>query len=110
VELILLSKCNTINHFKPPTDRFNDIFVNNKFIRLYYIENGLQVATKKFDKIEQIYLLEFIENDEKLLIIGESLEKKEKELSFIIWDLYNTGTVERIKIDCFRSKKILVPV
>ncbi|CAB5389570.1 unnamed protein product [Rhizophagus irregularis] len=56
-------------------------------IKLYYIENGLQIALKKFDEIEQIYSLEFIENDEKLLIIGKSLEGG---LKFIIWDLYDT--------------------
>ncbi|PKY41679.1 hypothetical protein RhiirA4_441462 [Rhizophagus irregularis] len=69
-------------------------------IKLYYIENGLQIASKKFDEIEQIYSLEFIENDEKLLIIGKSLEGG---LKFIIWDLYDTGKVESIKLDNFPS-------
>ena len=69
------------------------------FIRLYYIKNGLEVASKSFKEIEQIYLLEFIENDEKLLIIGKGL-KKEGPI-FAIWDLYNTGKVESIEIDNF---------
>ncbi|RGB27731.1 hypothetical protein C1646_819585 [Rhizophagus diaphanus] len=67
-------------------------------IKLYYIENGLQIASKKFDEIEQIYSLEFIENDEKLLIIGKSLEGG---LIFIIWDLCDTGKAEPIKLDNF---------
>ncbi|GET57451.1 hypothetical protein GLOIN_2v1769888 [Rhizophagus irregularis DAOM 181602=DAOM 197198] len=51
----------------------------NNTIRLYYIKNGLEVAFKSFKEIERIYLLEFIENDEKLLIIGK--EQKLKEIN-----------------------------
>jgi hypothetical protein len=68
---------------------------------LFLRENGLQVASKKFDNIEQIYLVEFISNDEKLLIIGKGLEEGEKGLRFIIWDLYNTGKVESTKLENF---------
>src|SRR3954452_10349564 len=64
------------------------------------MENGLEVASKKFDQIEKIYSLEFINSDEKLLIIGKGKEKEEK-LKFIIWDLYNTGKVELITLDDF---------
>ncbi|PKY38092.1 hypothetical protein RhiirA4_439136 [Rhizophagus irregularis] len=75
--------------------------VNN--IRLYYIENGLQVAKKKLE-VDRIHLLEFIENDEKLLIIGESPKEGkdpegEKELKTMVWDLYDTGKVESIKLN-----------
>ncbi|CAB5205669.1 unnamed protein product [Rhizophagus irregularis] len=53
--------------------------VNN--IRLYYIENGLQVAKKKLE-VDRIHLLEFIENDEKLLVIGEGpKEGKDPEVT-----------------------------
>ncbi|CAG8782597.1 22221_t:CDS:2, partial [Rhizophagus irregularis] len=37
-------------------------------IKLYYMENGLQIASKKFDEIEKIFLLEFIDNDENYLL------------------------------------------
>ncbi|CAB5392141.1 unnamed protein product [Rhizophagus irregularis] len=52
----------------------------NNIIKLYCMENGLQVASKKFDEIKKIHLLEFIDSDEKLLII--------------VWDLYDTGKYE----------------
>ncbi len=64
------------------------------------MENGLNIAMKSFNKkdekdtiIEKIYLLEFIDSDEKLLIIG----KKENKAKFIVWDIYNTG--EPIDLD-----------
>ncbi|PKY52149.1 hypothetical protein RhiirA4_469605 [Rhizophagus irregularis] len=74
--------------------------------RLYCMENGLQVASKKFNEMERIHLLEFIDSDETLLVIGEgSKEDKdpegEKKLKIIIWDLYNTGKVEPIELDDF---------
>ncbi|GBB99303.1 hypothetical protein RclHR1_03480007 [Rhizophagus clarus] len=77
-----------------------------KSIKLYYLENGLQVTSKKFDDIEKIYLLEFISSDEKLLIIGKGPEEGEKGLKFIIWDLYNTGKVESTTLDNFPMKII----
>jgi hypothetical protein len=43
------------------------------------MENGLQVVSKKFDEIEKIHLLEFIDGDKNLLIIGEK-EKKNGSL------------------------------
>ncbi|GBB86552.1 hypothetical protein RclHR1_12990001 [Rhizophagus clarus] len=61
-----------------------------KYIRLFYLENGLQVASRYFDEIETIYSLEFINSDEKLLIIGKG---QEEGLKFVIWDLYDTGKV-----------------
>jgi len=71
------------------------------FIRLYYLENGLQVASKKFDDIEKIYLVEFFDNDEKLLIIGKGPEEGDEGLRFIIWDLYNTSELKSMKVDNF---------
>src|ERR1051325_11300606 len=53
------------------------------------MENGLQVASKKFDEIEEINSLEFIDNDEKLLVVGKS--KDSDEMMLIIWDLYTGG-------------------
>ncbi|GES94212.1 hypothetical protein GLOIN_2v1769896 [Rhizophagus clarus] len=63
----------------------------NNIIRLYYRENGLQIVSKEFCEIEKILTLEFFDNDDKLLIIGERTMKGEKEPTCIIWDLYNTG-------------------
>ncbi|GBC09477.1 hypothetical protein RclHR1_00890013 [Rhizophagus clarus] len=62
-----------------------------KYIRLFYMENGLQVASRNFDEIEKIHSLEFVDSDEKLLIIGRG---QEEGLKFVIWDLYDTGKVE----------------
>ena len=53
--------------------------------------------SKKFDEIEKIYSLEFIDKDEKLLIIGKN--PKEKLLKILIWDIYNSGDVETIMLD-----------
>uniref|UniRef100_U9SHP0 Uncharacterized protein n=1 Tax=Rhizophagus irregularis (strain DAOM 181602 / DAOM 197198 / MUCL 43194) TaxID=747089 RepID=U9SHP0_RHIID len=50
----------------------------NNIINLYCIENGLQVASKKFNELERIHLLEFIDSDETLLVIGES-PKEDKD-------------------------------
>ena len=50
------------------------------------MENGLEIVPKKFDQLEKIYSLEFIDKDEKLLIIGEN--PKEKLLKILIWDIY----------------------
>src|ERR1051325_2373856 len=60
------------------------------------MENGLEVMSKKFDEVERIYSLEFIDSDEKLLLIANDLEKK---LRILIWDLYNTGKVETVMLD-----------
>jgi hypothetical protein len=66
-------------------------------IRLYLVENGLQIAAKNFeDEIEKINLLEFINNDETLLVIGND---KEKKLKAITWDLFNTGKVDSISLE-----------
>ncbi|CAG8584837.1 21565_t:CDS:10 [Rhizophagus irregularis] len=65
-------------------------------IKLYLVENGLQIAAKNFeDKIEKINLLEFINNDETLLIIGNDKEKNPKAIT---WDLFNTGKVDSISL------------
>ena len=44
------------------------------------MENGLEIVSKKFDQLEKIYSLEFIDSDEKLLIIGDA-------------EAYNLGSV-----------------
>ncbi|PKC70466.1 hypothetical protein RhiirA1_501318 [Rhizophagus irregularis] len=70
-------------------------FAQINIIKLFYIENGLQIASKKFNEIERIHLLEFIDSDEKLFIIGEDPKKK---IKVIIWDLYNTGKYELMEL------------
>jgi hypothetical protein len=73
------------------------------FIRLYYMENGLQVASKKFDEIKRIHLLEFVDSDEKLLILGEC---PKGNMIFVIWDLFNTGKVELTSLDNFTITRL----
>jgi hypothetical protein len=74
--------------------------LSQMFIRLYFIENGLETVRKKFDEIDEIYLLEFIDYDEKLLVIGT--KSREKRLKLITWDPFNTGKVEvEVKLDNF---------
>jgi hypothetical protein len=60
------------------------------------MENGLEAISKKFDKIEKIHLLEFIEEDNKLLVIGTSSDPEEKKLKLITWNMYNVGEIETI--------------
>ncbi|PKY50669.1 hypothetical protein RhiirA4_531052 [Rhizophagus irregularis] len=74
-------------------------------INLFYMENGLQIISKTFEEIKQICLLEFIERDKKLLIIGKRQEEKEEKVVFIIWDLYNTGKLESTTLEDFPIKK-----
>ncbi|RGB26522.1 hypothetical protein C1646_770336, partial [Rhizophagus diaphanus] len=67
------------------------------YIMLYLIENGLEVVSKKFDELEKIHSLEFINSDEKLLIIGE----KKNQVKLVIWDIYNTVKAETITLENF---------
>ncbi|PKK61033.1 hypothetical protein RhiirC2_718703 [Rhizophagus irregularis] len=106
-------------------------FTQVNTVKLFHIENGLEIASKKFKELEKIYLLEFIDSDKKLLIIGQGLKKgedqkdelkvedleegedqesnKDKEdkkvLKFIIWDLYNTGEHELVELHDFPITK-----
>ncbi|CAB5370479.1 unnamed protein product [Rhizophagus irregularis] len=66
-------------------------------IKLYFMENGLEVVSKKFDEFEKIYSLEFIDSDEKLLIIGG----KKSQVKLVIWDIYNTVKAETITLENF---------
>jgi hypothetical protein len=60
------------------------------------MENGLEALSKKFDDIEKIYSVEFIENDRKLLVIGSDISEDEEKLKLIIWDMYNVGKIETV--------------
>ncbi|GBB88710.1 hypothetical protein RclHR1_15290001 [Rhizophagus clarus] len=60
-------------------------------VKLFLVENGLRIAAKNFeDKIEKINLVELVNNDETLLIIG--IDKEENPIA-IPWDLFNTGNI-----------------
>ncbi|PKY16218.1 hypothetical protein RhiirB3_480607 [Rhizophagus irregularis] len=67
-------------------------------VKLYFMENGLEVTSKKFNKLEKIHSLEFIENDRKILVIGEAQNKK---LKYIIWDIYNNEETKPTSLDKF---------
>ncbi|CAB5389584.1 unnamed protein product [Rhizophagus irregularis] len=67
----------------------------NNIVRLYYRENGLQIASKEFDELEKIVLLEFFDSDEKIFIIGKCQDKA----MIIIWDLYNNSNYKIVELD-----------
>ncbi|GBC49398.2 hypothetical protein GLOIN_2v1787114 [Rhizophagus irregularis DAOM 181602=DAOM 197198] len=119
---------NEYNDYFFSVSRLQLCFTQVNIVKLFHIENGLQIASKKFEELERIYLLEFIDSDEKLLIIGvgrkdkglkkgkdqkgeglivgEDLEEgKDQVLKFIIWDLYNTGKHELVELDDFPITK-----
>ncbi|CAB5370384.1 unnamed protein product [Rhizophagus irregularis] len=106
------------NNYTFSVSRLQLCFAQVNIIKLFHIENGLQIASKKFEEIERIYLLEFIESDEKLLIIGDlkkdvdlkSDKDQEKDdnkvlLKIIIWDLYGTGKHKLKKLNDFSITK-----
>jgi hypothetical protein len=66
------------------------------------MENGLQITSKKFEEISQIHLLEFIDSDKKLFIMGEY----EGKIVSIIWDLYNTDKYKSTELDDFPVDKL----
>src|ERR1043165_6029162 len=60
------------------------------------MENGLEISSRCFKEFGKIYLMEFIDSDEKLLLIGSDLHKSTPRV--VIWDLYNTHKVETIQL------------
>ncbi|CAG8606126.1 12814_t:CDS:2, partial [Acaulospora morrowiae] len=65
-------------------------------VTIYMMENGLEVATKELDGqyFNRIISIDFIENDNKLLIILENeseFEKRENNYVFVVWDLFSTS-------------------
>ncbi|RHZ53546.1 hypothetical protein Glove_441g67 [Diversispora epigaea] len=66
-------------------------------ITLYFMENGLEIATKQLEGKRGIYkiiAMNFIDDDSKLLIILEEKEDIQPENSkhqiFVVWDLFTT--------------------
>ncbi|CAI2171922.1 12733_t:CDS:10 [Funneliformis geosporum] len=58
--------------------------------------NGLEISSRNFEELEKIYFLEFIENDEKLLLIGSDENNNQ---NMIVWDLYNTDKIEIFRLE-----------
>ncbi|CAJ0765411.1 13565_t:CDS:2, partial [Entrophospora sp. SA101] len=56
-------------------------------ITIYLMENSLDIVTKNFLNIERILTIDFINEDESLLIIA--IEKDNLDPIIIIWDLFN---------------------
>ncbi|CAG8551321.1 18015_t:CDS:2, partial [Racocetra fulgida] len=69
-------------------------------ISLYLMENSLEIATQMFPNLYRINSLDFIHDDEKLLIIGEeeSIENDELITVFVIWDLFSASEKSIITI------------
>ncbi|RIA85730.1 hypothetical protein C1645_808118 [Glomus cerebriforme] len=81
----------------------------NNIITLFLMENCLEICTKEFTDIHSIIHIQFICNDEKLLIIGEQkiedYEIEEIEIVktynegsirsvFVVWDLFSSNSEE----------------
>ncbi|CAG8561905.1 6480_t:CDS:2, partial [Paraglomus occultum] len=66
-------------------------------INIYLMENGLECGRKDVSKLYRIILIEFINNDECLLIIRES--RKTGELEATVWELFTCRKDRGIKIN-----------
>ncbi|RIA85733.1 hypothetical protein C1645_741357 [Glomus cerebriforme] len=77
---------------------------NRNNITLFLMENSLEICTKEFTNIQNIIYIQFICNDEKLLIIGEQdieINQVAEYLRgpvFIVWDLFSSNSEDSIKI------------
>jgi hypothetical protein len=69
---------------------------------LHLIENGLEFSAKNFHgELDKIHSLEFYDNDEKLLIVGEVTG--EEKMKVLVWDIYNTCKITPILLDKSRT-------
>ncbi|CAG8705421.1 11362_t:CDS:10, partial [Funneliformis caledonium] len=84
------------NSFSIDRQKLQLCFTRGQSVEIYFMENGLEIASRNFKELEKIYYLEFIENDEKLLLIGSDEENNQK---IIVWDLYNTDKIEALHLD-----------
>ncbi|CAG8575470.1 696_t:CDS:10 [Funneliformis caledonium] len=64
-------------------------------IGIFLLEHGSEIAIRKFEEINNIQLIEFINSDEKLLLIGSDSEND--DLNIIIWDIYDTDKVDEVE-------------
>ena len=60
------------------------------------MENGLEISSRSFKEFGNIHLMEFIDSDEKLILIGSDPNKTTQRV--VIWDLYNTHEVKPISV------------
>ncbi|CAG8653493.1 8318_t:CDS:10 [Dentiscutata erythropus] len=78
-------------------------------ITIYLMENTLEIVTKIFPNLYRINSIDFIHNDEKLLLVGE--EEKNSGSSelitvIVIWDLFSTNDND---IRTFYDTENLIP-
>ncbi|CAG8570031.1 12296_t:CDS:2, partial [Acaulospora morrowiae] len=73
-------------------------------VTIYLMENTLKITTKIFENVYRINSIDFINDDEKLLLVGEeerTLEDSTTELItvILIWDLFNllNDSVKRVE-------------
>ncbi|CAB4379485.1 unnamed protein product [Rhizophagus irregularis] len=67
----LISSCIYTKYFLVENYKENvQLLEELQSVKLYFMENGLEATSKKFDSIEKIHLLEFIEEDKKLVVVG----------------------------------------
>src|SRR5215216_4274830 len=69
------------------------------------MEHGSRIASKSFEKfnIHIIHLIEFINSDEKLLLI---VSDSTKDLKIMIWDIYDTDKVDIITLEGLTSQNL----
>ncbi|RHZ80184.1 hypothetical protein Glove_139g260 [Diversispora epigaea] len=83
-------------------------------ITLYFVENGLEITTKRLEGQKGIYeivAINFIDEDSKLLIVLEEKEDRYHEVLkrqiFVVWDLFTTFENSIRQIDYSEPQKPL---
>ncbi|CAI2173626.1 3244_t:CDS:10 [Funneliformis geosporum] len=84
------------NTFSIDKQKLQLCFTRGQSVEIYFMENGLEISSRNFEELEKIYFLEFIENDEKLLLIGSDENNNQ---NMIVWDLYNTDKIEIFRLE-----------
>ncbi|RHZ50229.1 hypothetical protein Glove_503g23 [Diversispora epigaea] len=86
-------------------------------ITLYFMENGLEIATKQLEsqRIYKIMAINFIDDDSKLLIVLEEKEDRQREFSknhqiFVVWDLFTTFKNSIRQIDYSETRPLAMGV
>ncbi|CAI2174257.1 16774_t:CDS:10, partial [Funneliformis geosporum] len=106
-------KCNTYNRYN--NQYYKEVYSIDKqklqfcfalgpqTIGIYLMEHGLEIAIKTFENIN-IQLIEFINSDEKLLVIGS--DTKNDKLMILIWDVYDTDKVETMQLEYLTTQNL----
>ncbi|RHZ79993.1 hypothetical protein Glove_139g319 [Diversispora epigaea] len=83
-------------------------------ITLYFMENGLEITTKRLEGQREIYkiiAINFIDEDSKLLIVLDEKEYQQVEILkrqiFIVWDLFTTFENSIRQIDYSETQRPL---